>query len=446
MSEAIASKAERLAAYNANIAAAEKDPSLSPETGKPLSKMNAARFGAGFLVFGVLWMSGLGIVSAVLLPMHYKTIPGVNADALVGIVNAFTAVASLVANLMFGNFSDRSRSRFGRRTPWILFGAVLGGVTLFLTGTTHNAVLLTIFYCACMFGLNCMIAPMVAILSDRVPSKIRGTMSAFYGAGSTIGAPIGTMLGALFIENLIPGFAVAGVLMFLGGVVAVIIIPKEQSADFLPKDEGSAKDILSSFRPPKFSTAHDFYKACGGRLLMMASYAMISQYTLYIFENYVGLTVQEAAKAMGTLSAVTFVVSLIGLAVSGPLSDKIKARKTPIAIACVLFIIGTLCPVMFRSVNGVLLYAAFAGLGYGVYIAVDGALNVDVIPEEAQHNRTGGKYIGFGNLANTCGQVLAPATTAMLVAVTGSYYTAFIVSALCALAGVSLILWIKSVK
>ena len=101
MSEAIASKAERLAAYNANIAAAEKDPSLSPETGKPLSKMNAARFGAGFLVFGVLWMSGLGIVSAVLLPMHYKTIPGVNADALVGIVNAFTAVASLVANLMF---------------------------------------------------------------------------------------------------------------------------------------------------------------------------------------------------------------------------------------------------------------------------------------------------------------------------------------------------------
>ena len=30
MSEAIASKAERLSAYNANIAAAEKDPSLSP--------------------------------------------------------------------------------------------------------------------------------------------------------------------------------------------------------------------------------------------------------------------------------------------------------------------------------------------------------------------------------------------------------------------------------
>ena len=127
MSEAIASKEERLVRYNANIAAADKDPQLSPETGKPLSKVNTIRFGAGFLLFGVLWMSGLGIVSAVLLPMHYKTIEGADPDALVGIVNAFTAVASLVANLMFGNFSDRSRSRFGRRTPWIVFGAVLGG-------------------------------------------------------------------------------------------------------------------------------------------------------------------------------------------------------------------------------------------------------------------------------------------------------------------------------
>ena len=49
MSEAIASKEERLVRYNANIAAADKDPQLSPETGKPLSKVNTIRFGAGFL-------------------------------------------------------------------------------------------------------------------------------------------------------------------------------------------------------------------------------------------------------------------------------------------------------------------------------------------------------------------------------------------------------------
>ncbi|MBF9688691.1 MFS transporter [Bifidobacterium dentium] len=441
MSEAIASKEERLSAYYANIAAAEKDPSLSPATGKPLDKVTIARFGAGFIIFGVLWMSGLGIVSAVLLPMHYKTIEGVNPDALIGIVNAFTAVASLIANLMFGNFSDRSRSRFGRRTPWILFGAVLGGVTLFLTGTTHNAVLLTIFYCACMFGLNCMIAPMVAILSDRVPSGIRGTMSAFYGAGATIGSPIGTMLGALFIKNLIPGFAVAGVLMFLGGVVSMLIMPKEESADFLPKDEGSLKDVLVSFRPPAFHGAHDFYKAFVGRFCMLVSYQMIAIYQLYIIQNYIGQSVDESAVTVSVVSMIMMVMSLVGSFISGPVSDIIGRRKVPVVVASVLFAIGIAMPWVFPSSMGMYLFAGIAGLGYAVYSAVDQALLVDVLPNKEE----AGKDLGILNMATTLGQMCGPIVMSALVVNLG-YNFAFPTSIALAIIGCFFIMAIKKVK
>ena len=441
MGEAIASKEERLSAYYANIAAAEKDPSLSPATGKPLDKVTIARFGAGFIIFGVLWMSGLGIVSAVLLPMHYKTIEGVNPDALIGIVNAFTAVASLIANLMFGNFSDRSRSRFGRRTPWILFGAVLGGVTLFLTGTTHNAVLLTIFYCACMFGLNCMIAPMVAILSDRVPSGIRGTMSAFYGAGATIGSPIGTMLGALFIKNLIPGFAVAGVLMFLGGVVSMLIMPKEESADFLPKDEGSLKDVLVSFRPPAFQGAHDFYKAFVGRFCMLVSYQMIAVYQLYIIQNYIGQSVDESAVTVYVVSMIMMVMSLVGSFISGPVSDIIGRRKVPVVVASVLFAIGIAMPWVFPSSMGMYLFAGIAGLGYAVYSAVDQALLVDVLPNKEE----AGKDLGILNMATTLGQMCGPIVMSALVVNLG-YNFAFPTSIALAIIGCFFIMAIKKVK
>ena len=441
MGEAIASKEERLSAYYANIAAAEKDPSLSPATGKPLDKVTIARFGAGFIIFGVLWMSGLGIVSAVLIPMHYKTIEGVNPDALIGIVNAFTAVASLIANLMFGNFSDRSRSRFGRRTPWILFGAVLGGVTLFLTGTTHNAVLLTIFYCACMFGLNCMIAPMVAILSDRVPSGIRGTMSAFYGAGATIGSPIGTMLGALFIKNLIPGFAVAGVLMFLGGVVSMLIMPKEESADFLPKDEGSLKDVLVSFRPPAFQGAHDFYKAFVGRFCMLVSYQMIAVYQLYIIQNYIGQSVDESAVTVSVVSMIMMVMSLVGSFISGPVSDIIGRRKVPVVVASVLFAIGIAMPWVFPSSMGMYLFAGIAGLGYAVYSAVDQALLVDVLPNKEE----AGKDLGILNMATTLGQMCGPIVMSALVVNLG-YNFAFPTSIALAIIGCFFIMAIKKVK
>ena len=410
-------------------AASYVDPdTLSPETGEPFSKATTARYLVAFVIFAILNCAAFVLNGNTLMPQHLRDIgySETEATTALGTITSLTAIVGLLSGYIWGAFSDHTRSRFGKRTPWIFAGSIVAGIGLYLLGTFGDVPSLTASYMLNNLGQGAIQTPMFAILADRVPKSVRGTLSAGLGA-TALGTPVGQFLSSLFLgqpyQNM--GFVVGALMIAASGIIPLLILPRERSS----KDDGdgksgaeAAKEALENLLPPKLKGAHDFYKACGGRLLMMASYAMISQYTLYIFENYVGLTV------------------------SGPLSDKIKARKTPIAIACVLFIIGTLCPVMFRSVNGVLLYAAFAGLGYGVYIAVDGALNVDVIPEEAQHNRTGGKYIGFGNLANTCGQVLAPATTAMLVAVTGSYYTAFIVSALCALAGVSLILWIKSVK
>ena len=425
---------------------------LSPETGKPFSKVTTARYLVSFIIFAVLNCAAFVLNGNTLLPQHLKDLgyDETQATTAFGTITSLTAIVGLLSGYVWGAFSDHTRSRFGKRTPWIFAGSIVAGIGLYLLGSFGDVPSLTASYMLNNLGQGAIQTPMFAILADRVPKAVRGTLSAGLGA-TALGTPVGQFLSSLFLgqpyQNM--GFVVGALMIAASGIIPLLIMPREKSSkgDGNGKGEGAAvKEALANLLPPKLKGAHDFYKACGGRLLMMASYAMIAQYTLYIFENYVGLTVNEAAKAMGTLSGVTFVVSLVGLVVSGPLSDKIKMRKLPILMACILFIIGTLCPVVFRSVTGVLMYAAFAGLGYGVYIAVDGALNVDVIPAEAQKNRTGGKYIGFGNLANTCGQVLAPAATSLIVALSGSYYIAFLVSALAAVAGVSLILWIKGVR
>lgn len=140
----------------------------------------------------------------------------------------------MVANLLFGNLSDRTRSRFGRRTPWIFWGAILAGVTLFLIGIVDNAWLIGIIYCVCMFGLNMMLAPVIATLSDRVPDDMRATMSAFNSAGTMVGSSLGTLIGAKFITIQIPGFATAGILMGLAGIATIVVWPREKSSKDLP--------------------------------------------------------------------------------------------------------------------------------------------------------------------------------------------------------------------
>jgi MFS family permease len=138
----------------------------------------------------------LFMVAAVLLPQRLRDVMGADAaTAAFGVINACTAFISLLSNLVVGNLSDHTRSRFGRRTPWVISGGIVGGVSLALVGFLDNVWLIGISYCVCMIGLNMMIAPVIATLSDRVPANMRGTMSAFLAGGTAVGSALGQMLG-----------------------------------------------------------------------------------------------------------------------------------------------------------------------------------------------------------------------------------------------------------
>lgn len=398
--------------------------SVEPINNEPdinkMSKGNRIRFSLSFFVFALLWMGGLGIVSAVLLPQHLKDLVGPNAStAIFGVLNAATAIASLVSNLLFGNLSDRTRSVFGRRTPWVVGGGLVGGLSLFLIGVLSNAWAIGIMYCICMFGLNMMIAPVIATLSDRVPDDMRATMSAFMSAGTTVGTSMGTLIGARFITIQLPGFIIAGVLMGIAGICTVIVWPTEKSSKDMPPVKGGFGELIASFRPP-IKGARDFWLAFVGRTLLIFSYYMILNYQLYILESFIGQSKTSAAATISVMSVITMVVGLVGSIASGAISDFIGRRKLPVIVASVLLIIGYLLPWIMKSPSSMMLFAGFAGLGYAVYGAVDQALNVDVLPSKEE----AGKDLGILNIATTLGQMAGPIVTSILV-VSGGYNLVF---------------------
>ncbi len=133
------------------------DPNIAPDTGAPFTTARTIRFGAGFLGFGLLWIVGLQIIAAVLLPQRLKDIGVASPESLLGTISAVTAIVSLVSNLVFGTLSDRSRSRFGRRAPWILAGAIIAGVTLAAIGFLPDPLSITVVYCLSMVGLRSLI-------------------------------------------------------------------------------------------------------------------------------------------------------------------------------------------------------------------------------------------------------------------------------------------------
>ncbi|NMM93824.1 MFS transporter [Bifidobacterium oedipodis] len=414
---------------------------LAPDTGKPVSKLNLGRFGAGFIFFCIVFMMSGTIGSTVLLPARFNTLGIGQGETILGTMNSVGIIFALIANVVFGALSDASRSRFGKRTPWIIIGGPIAGIGFYLTSISVTLPTIVASWSLLQIGLNCMLAPCVAILSDRVPQKYRGTMSAFYGAGQIVGQSLGTIIGSAFINAPTTGFMIGTICWFLCGLGTVALIPRELPAKNDSAQKFNLKQVVLQFRPP-IKGASDFYKALVGRLMLIFGYNMIVGYQLYVCMRYIGQDDATAAATVSTMAVITMVVSLAVSLISGPISDKIGKRKVPVFISSAIIAVGIAVPWLWPTQTAMFIYAAVMGLGYGIYMAVDQALNVDVLPNSDE----AGKDLGILNLANTLGQVIAPIVVSSIVVATGGYFLVFPVAIIAVMVGAVVIMFIKKVN
>lgn len=414
---------------------------LAPDTGKPVNTLNLGRFGAGFIFFCIVFMMSGTIGSTVLLPARFNTLGIGQGETILGTMNSIGIIFALISNVIFGALSDSSHSRFGKRTPWIIIGGPIAGIGFYLTSISPTLVTIVASWSLLQVGLNCMLAPCVAILSDRIPQKYRGTMSAFYGAGQIVGQSLGTIIGSAFIKTPTVGFTIGTICWFLCGVGTVLLIPRELPSKTAENERFSLKQVIVQFRPPT-QGASDFYKALIGRLMMIFGYNIIVGYQLYICMKYIKQSDTVAASTVSTMAVITMFVSLAVSLLSGPLSDRIGKRKVPVFISSVIIAIGIAVPWLWPTKVSMMIYAAVMGLGYGIYMAVDQALNVDVLPNPDE----AGKDLGILNLANTLGQVIAPIVTSSIVVAMGGYFLVFPVAMAAVIAGAVVIMFIKKVQ
>lgn len=308
------------------IIAAEE---LAPDTGKPVSKLNLGRFGAGFIFFCIVFMMSGTIGSTVLLPARFNTLGIGQGETILGTMNSIGIIFALISNVIFGALSDASHSRFGKRTPWIIVGGPIAGLGFYLTSISPTLPTIVASWSLLQIGLNCMIAPCVAILSDRVPQKYRGSMSAFYGAGQIVGQSMGTIIGSAFIDAPKTGFMIGTICWCLCGIGTVLLLPRELSAATDTTEKFDIKQVAMQFRPPT-KGARDFYLALIGRLMLIFGYNMIVGYQLYVCMKYIGQDAKAAAATVSTMAVITMIVSLVVSLVSGPISDRIGKRKLPV--------------------------------------------------------------------------------------------------------------------
>jgi MFS family permease len=212
----------------------------------------------GKLLKLMLWMafanvaifSIWGAVPGLLLPTQIANVVGDKASVgTFGLVATIGAFAAMIAQPIAGLVSDRTRSRFGRRAPWMVAGALLGGLSLIFMGSSNTILQIGIAWVMVQVCYNFAQGPLSAVLPDRVPSGARGSFSAFSGLGLMVGALGGSIAGAMFLSNLSLGY-----LVFAGVALIVLVRSSRRSGSTRSSTPTSSGDSpVGSFCTPATS-------------------------------------------------------------------------------------------------------------------------------------------------------------------------------------------------
>ncbi|MCI1676092.1 MAG: MFS transporter [Ancrocorticia sp.] len=397
------------------------------------------RVGVALALGTFLWLGPYLGVNAVLLPARVAEISPDSKATVIALLSTSAMIVATIANIIFGALSDLTRSRFGRRTPWIIAGSIASAAMLLVVNTATSVGLLVIYWCIYQLFLNAIVAPLIAVIADRTAPRHRGVITSMYALGYSIGLYGGQTIGAQFLDKVGAGFVMMAVLTLIAGPVAAILMREESSAH-MPKKKFDGTMLLENFSFPRHG-ARDYYHALFGKFLIISANFAISGYQLYILTDYMSQDESGASHYISVISICLMVTALIASAAAGPISDKIERRKLPVIVSSVLIAIGALTPFFANKPWTMIVYGVVAGLGMGMYNAVDQALNIEVLPNPD----TAAKDLGILNLANTGGQILGPVLAATFISAIG-YQAVFPMAALFAVLGAVLVGLIRSVK
>ncbi|WP_067851749.1 MFS transporter [Alicyclobacillus mali (ex Roth et al. 2021)] len=405
---------------------------------------SAGRRGLLFASLGTsylgLFMTYAGLI-VVLLPEQVALLDPAKKVEDLAVVTSISSVATIFVQPIVGALSDRTRSRLGRRAPWMLFGALGGALCTVALQYAKTLFLLTVFWVLAQFLLNAFQGPLSSIVSDRVEMQYRATASALIGVGSSVGGTLGVILAGQLLRQIGIGYDTFAAIVVAVCLAFVLFNPDRSSkhADFPKLNWG--RFFRGFLVDPRKHP--DFAWAFAGRFFMIFAYQAIGAYQLYILTDYIHLPIAEAGGFLGLLNLIQMVAVGVSTLVFGRLSDHLQRRKM-FVFASTLFIgVGALIPVFEASKNGMLLSSTIIGLGYGAYMAVDMALMIDVLPARDD----AAKDLGILNIASNVPQALTPViVAALLSAFHGNYASIFVYSAIATVVSSVFVFPIRSVR
>jgi len=282
------------------------------------------------------------------IQFYYVDILGLNA-ATAGVLWTIYGLWNAINDPLMGQLSDRTRSKFGRRVPYVMFGAIPLGLSFFFLWTPVNQspwtlaayflIMLFIFdtlYSLTIIAYNALFPEVAPTVRDRVDlSLVREILGTIALLASYILAPIlAESVGYVMMGAIMGALIAVGYLISMIGVKEKPIDDKE-----VPLGLGTSLKIVLASIPFRWFLGANISKeyiwlALGAMLPFWRKYALGIQSPVDVFGAQLGPGDAEAV-----LLGLAILLAIPCLFIWRPIVLKLGYRTTWI-IAALTFVPG----------------------------------------------------------------------------------------------------------
>ncbi len=370
--------------------------------------------GFAFFLISAFWGAYDAVVPLILTNLYDMP------QDMSGFIMSFDNILAVFMLPVFGSLSDKISTKYGKRTPFILFGtlaAIAGFVGL---GFIQSKNLLPLFIIVLLFTLIAMAtfrSPAVALMPDVTIKPLRSKGNAIINLMGTAGGIIILVFGKVFKTgtpgktDFLPYILAVCAVMFTGLIIFLFTVKENKWAKEMEQDSLKFKidNVSDESNDNNKKLSKEEQKSL---LLILASVALwyigynavTSKYSVYAtnvlgFDYNLTLIIAQAAAVVAYIPV-------------GIIASKIGRRKSilsGIVMLTTAFILGC-----FLSEIGIEAMAypvfALAGIGWAT-------INVNSFPMVVELAKGGdvGKYTGYYYTASMSAQIVTPILSGFLI-------------------------------
>jgi MFS family permease len=462
-----------------------------------------------YITYNMYWFAlsmGSGSLTPIILPWLVQQFvdPGMK-NTFYGALRAAGLAVAILVQPAAGLLSDRSRSRWGRRRPFIAIGALLTAFSVLGVGLARSYWSLLGAVLLLQFVSNIAHGALQGLIPDLVPEDERGRASAAKSlldlaptvvVGLTIARmvgqgqlplAIGTLCAIYVVAMLITvagvretpllepppgdvrepllrtlglllgvglGALVAALAAGIGGGLAGLVawaLAGEAQAWLAGVGAAGLVGMLGTIVAGVWAAVHlgagdarrhaSFTWWVVNRLAFLAAVGSILAFALYFLQDVLHLP--NPAEATGQLQAVAGIFTLVAALGGGFLADRFD-RRLLVALSGLVAAGGAFMLLLAGNITLVLVAGCAIGVGTGIFFTTGWALGTDLVPPEEA-----GRFLGISNVAGAGAGIVGAGLGGFLAdhfnrASPGSgYVVIFAIYGLCFLLSSLVLLWVR---